>query len=52
MLSGVSPFYAESVEQIKQNLTTQNIEFPAELFPHVSDGCLTLLKVMLIKSPK
>lgn len=52
MISGVSPFYDENSDVMVNNIKTKAIDYSEELFPHISEGCLTLLKVMFIRTPR
>lgn len=52
MISGESPFYHEETEVVRQNISSVILEYPEHLFPHISEGCITLLKVMLIRNSK
>ena len=52
MVSGVSPFYDDDRQVTIRNIRTIKIEYPGDIFPHISEGCLTLLKVMFIRSPR
>jgi len=52
MLTGVSPYYHTERATLIENITSMRVAYPEELFPHVSSGAVTLLRVMLIRDTR
>ncbi|CAN1306761.1 Calcium-dependent protein kinase 2 [Linum perenne] len=52
LLSGVPPFWAETEDEIFQEVLHGNPDFSSDPWPHVSESAKELVKKMLVREPK
>lgn len=52
MLTGVSPFLAESKALTLSNITQMKIDYPPELFDSVSAPALAFIRALIKRNPR
>lgn len=51
LLTGVSPFLGDTKQDTLMNVTTAAIDFPEDLFSHMSPSCQDFIRIMLQRDP-
>lgn len=51
LLTGVSPFLGDTKQDTLMNVTTAAIDFPDDLFGHMSSSCQDFIRIMLQRDP-
>ncbi len=52
MLTGVSPFLAETKALTLSNITQMKIDYPGHLFEHASPHALDFVKALIKRAPR
>ncbi|GAB2254863.1 hypothetical protein Droror1_Dr00008641 [Drosera rotundifolia] len=52
LLSGVPPFWAETEEEIFEEVLHGDLDFSSDPWPNISEGAIDLVRRMLVRDPK
>ena len=52
VLTGCSPFAGDSKQETFLNISQVNVDFPSELFGHISKGAIDFISRLLVRCPK